>query len=300
MTSTVSPPTGKNSLGSLWWSARHPPADPTASFAGKTVLITGANVGLGFEAAVKFAALGVSTLIFGVRSLEKGKAAKEKIEQTTKCNTNVIQLFQLDMSDFSSVEKFATAVSGKFPTIDAAVLNAGIAPSGYNLSPHGWEMSVQVNVLSTTYLAILLLPKLRATSSTTGKPAHLEIIASTGHRDVNPESVQGNEGILKKVNDEKTFSWVAQYSITKLLVMWSMVHIAAKTSPHQVIVVATCPGLCQSTIGRDFSAPLRYPDTLFKKIFGRTCEEGSRTYVSATLLREEAHGGFWTHDRISP
>jgi NAD(P)-dependent dehydrogenase (short-subunit alcohol dehydrogenase family) len=39
------------------------------SFADKTVLITGANVGLGLEAAVKLAALGASLLIFGVRSL---------------------------------------------------------------------------------------------------------------------------------------------------------------------------------------------------------------------------------------
>ncbi|KAL8979103.1 MAG: hypothetical protein Q9205_005480 [Flavoplaca limonia] len=37
----------------LWWSARHPPEDPTVRFDSRTILITGANTGLGFEAALK-------------------------------------------------------------------------------------------------------------------------------------------------------------------------------------------------------------------------------------------------------
>ncbi|KAK4157708.1 hypothetical protein C8A00DRAFT_29392 [Chaetomidium leptoderma] len=45
-------------MGKLRWGVKHPPADPTVSFAGKTVLVTGANTGLGLEAAVKYATLG--------------------------------------------------------------------------------------------------------------------------------------------------------------------------------------------------------------------------------------------------
>lgn len=55
--------------------------EPTASFAGKTIIVTGANSGVGFEASVKFAKLGVSTLILAVRSAEKGSAAKAAIAQ---------------------------------------------------------------------------------------------------------------------------------------------------------------------------------------------------------------------------
>lgn len=39
----------------------HPPASPTASFSGKTILVTGSNVGPGFEAAKKYVALGAPT-----------------------------------------------------------------------------------------------------------------------------------------------------------------------------------------------------------------------------------------------
>ena len=199
----------KSSLGMCWRDARHPPADPMTSFASKTVLITGANVGLGFETATKFAALGASTLIFGVRSLEKGKAAKAQIEGVTRCKPDIIQVFELDMSWYTSIEPFVKVVSSKFPKIHAAVLNAGTAASAYNVSPHGWEMSLQVNTISTSYLAILLLPTLRGTGWSTGQPAYLEFVASTGHGDVEVEDIQGSSSILKKINDKSHFSMAA-------------------------------------------------------------------------------------------
>ncbi len=80
------------------------------------------------------------TLVFGVRSLEKGNAAKLQIEQTTHCKSSFIQLVQLDMSNFDSIEKFVKGVKGKFKKFDIVVLNASVAARAYNLSVHGWEM----------------------------------------------------------------------------------------------------------------------------------------------------------------
>ena len=302
MTKPPSPAPASIGLGVFWHAARNPPSDPKDSFIGKTVLITGANVGLGLEAATKFATLGASTLILGVRSLERGKAAKRQIEQITHCKTNVIQLVQIDMGDFNSIEKFAKEVNNRFEKLDIAVLNAGVAVSRYDLSGHGYEMSVQVNVLSTTYLGILLLPRLRSTASVTGVPSLLEFVASTGHVDVAVGSVEPNssQGVLARVNDRANFSVLKQYQISKLLEMWAAKQVAARTSVDEVIVVASCPGLCRSNLGRDFSLLMRLPDAMFKRIFGRSAEEGSRTIVSATALGKDAHGGFWTNDQITP
>jgi NAD(P)-dependent dehydrogenase (short-subunit alcohol dehydrogenase family) len=69
----------------MYWAAHHPPADPVVSFVGKTILVTGANTGLGFQAAVKYAALGASSLILAARSLQKGEAAKNEIVRRTGC-----------------------------------------------------------------------------------------------------------------------------------------------------------------------------------------------------------------------
>jgi hypothetical protein len=62
-------------LAKLRWAVKNTPADPDVSFASKTVLSTGANVGLGFEAAVKSAQKGCSKLILAVRSYPKGEEA---------------------------------------------------------------------------------------------------------------------------------------------------------------------------------------------------------------------------------
>ncbi|PGH33526.1 hypothetical protein GX50_03683 [[Emmonsia] crescens] len=289
----------KSTLSSYWWASRHPPADPTTSFAGKTVLITGANAGLGFEAAIKFAALGASNLIFGVRSLQRGEEAKARIEATTGCGADIIQLVELDMSSYASIENFVQQVNRRFPVVHAAVLNAGVFQSSYKLSPEGWEMSIQVNGISTAYLGILLLPKLRKTGLSTGRAVHLEIVGSCSQGDVNVKDVRDTSSILQKINDPKNFSIGSQYCISKLLAMWVTTHIAAKTSVEQVIVSASCPGMCKSNLSHDLGLVLRGLDGFARSILARTTEQGSRTLVSGTLLGPDAHGGFWTHDKVA-
>ncbi|EQL29140.1 hypothetical protein RJZ56_007141 [Blastomyces dermatitidis] len=289
----------KPTLSSYWWAARNPPADPKTSFAGKTVLITGANVGLGFEAAIKFAALGASNLILGVRSLPKGEQAKAKIEARTGCSAGVIQLIELDMSRYQSIEKFFQQVNRRFTVVHAAVLNAGVFQRSYELSTEGWEMSIQVNAISTAYLGILLLPKLRETGLSTGRAAHLEIVASCAQGDANVKNVRDPSSILQKINDPKHFGIGSQYSISKLLAMWVTTHIAAEVPVEQVIVSACCPSMCKSNLTDNWGFVLHGIDTFSRSILGRTTEEGSRTLVSGTLLGPEGHGGFWTHDRIA-
>src|SRR2546430_10989677 len=71
-----------------------PSANCKASFAGKNVIVTGANTGLGFEAAVKFVALDASLVVLGVRDLAKGNRAKSAIEERTGKKDRVEVLFQ--------------------------------------------------------------------------------------------------------------------------------------------------------------------------------------------------------------
>jgi NAD(P)-dependent dehydrogenase (short-subunit alcohol dehydrogenase family) len=144
----ASTPPNKEGINMIWWSARHPPANPETSFSGKTILITGANVGLGLEATLKFAALGAARLILGVRSLHRGEEAKAEICRRTGYDASHIQMYEIDMSTFASVKAFAEAISKKESRLDVAILNAGMAAPSYKLSPEGYEMSLQVNVLS--------------------------------------------------------------------------------------------------------------------------------------------------------
>jgi NAD(P)-dependent dehydrogenase (short-subunit alcohol dehydrogenase family) len=296
-------PPDKDGIGMLWWAARHPPAHPQTSFDNKTVLITGANVGLGYESALKFASLGASSMVLGVRSLQRGGDAKATICERTGYDPAKVKLYPLDMSSFASVESFARTVSKEVPRIDVVVLNAGMAAAGYNVSSEGYEMSLQVNVLSTALLAICLLPQLRETAGNTGRATHLELVGSVAHHEVKLETLGlgGNDSVLAKVSSKGFFNAQVQYGVTKLLLMYVMQGLAASalkpgTSMSEVIVTTVCPGLCRSNLGRDFPTLLKIPVGLFQQIFARSSEEGSRTVVSGTTLGPEAHGEFWSHD----
>jgi NAD(P)-dependent dehydrogenase (short-subunit alcohol dehydrogenase family) len=295
------PPDGEAAM--VWWSRRHPPANPTESFAGKTVLITGANAGLGFEASLKFAALGASRLIFGVRTLWKGEEARSKICQQTGYSKDNIHLYELDMSTFDSVKRFAVAISRE-ERIDIAILNAGVVSPSFRLSPEGYEMTVQVMVLSTALLAILIIPQLRKSAMIAKTPAHLEIVASIACRSAKIDCFsQSNDAILNQVNQAKFFGVQRQYQMAKLFQMYILEGLVQGTRSIEcdpgdpgIIINAVCPGPCKTTIGRDFSTILQVPMLILQSIFFRTAEQGARSYVSGAILGPECHGKLWNSD----
>ncbi|PMD29081.1 NAD(P)-binding protein [Hyaloscypha variabilis F] len=298
----VDSPLDKKGISMFWWGKRNLPKDPTTSFAGKTILITGANVGLGFESAIKFAALGASSLIFGVRSLQRGEDAKKLICQRTGYLLSNIKLFQLDMSTFASVKNFADTVTKNVPRIDVAILNAGVALPSYQVSREGYEMTLQVNVLSTALLGILLLPKLRQTTASTGNLAHLEFVGSAGQEQVTQDMLKlgPKDNVIQKLNSMEFFDYMIQYQISKLLLQHVVDSIAPKAlnplGKPEVIVTTVCPGLCRTNLGREFGGFVKFANVIFQQIFARTCEEGSRTLVSGAALGPETHGEMWSHD----
>lgn len=82
-----------------------PPRNPQVSFEGKTIIITGANVGLGYEAVAKFVAKGASKVILGVRNISKGEHAAKEIEKKT--GRKATDVWQVDMGDYGSIKSFA-------------------------------------------------------------------------------------------------------------------------------------------------------------------------------------------------
>ena len=223
---------------------------------------------------------------------------------------------QLDMSTFASVRDFAARLNNEVGVLDVALLNAGVAAFAHKVGPEGWEMSVQVNVLSSALLGILLLPQLRASGTKTGRIPHLVFSGSSAHVDVKPEQIaleKGDAGarhpLLDKINAPSYFNPGVQYGVTKLMVMYIGQALAERVSPlpsrsalsqPEIIVNVACPGLCKTDLGRTFPWFVRYPVLAFQSIFARTSEQGSRTLVSAAGLGHDAHGKFWTNDVFTP
>jgi NAD(P)-dependent dehydrogenase (short-subunit alcohol dehydrogenase family) len=90
--------------------------------------------------------------------------------------------------------------------VDIALLNAGLWNREYHQSPEGWEETLQVNTLSTSMLALLLLPKLKK-SSYAGNPAHLTVVSSQQFIRVKAESVRTDDSLLAHVNDPANLYW---------------------------------------------------------------------------------------------
>ena len=88
----------------------------------KTVLITGSNAGLGFEAARAVVPHNPERLILAVRNIQKGEAAQRELNKIRSASTT-IETRELDQSSFASVRAFVKGLDGQ--RIDIALLNAG-------------------------------------------------------------------------------------------------------------------------------------------------------------------------------
>jgi NAD(P)-dependent dehydrogenase (short-subunit alcohol dehydrogenase family) len=130
------------------------------SFAGRILIITGANSGLGAVTARELARKG-ATVIMAVRNTGKGKAAAQQM-------TGQVEVSQLDLQDLSSVRQFADGVN----KADILINNAGIMAAPYALTVDGFESQIGTNHLGHFALTNLLLPKLTDRVVTVSSLAH--------------------------------------------------------------------------------------------------------------------------------
>lgn len=174
------------------------PPKVTHDFTGQTIIVTGANVGLGLEAARKFAELGCAKLILAVRTLSKGEAAKRIILQDGGRTENFIEVWPLDLTSTDSIREFV-ARANSLERLDVLLENAGIALT-YWAEFEGMEQNIKVNVISTLAIALLMLPKLRRTAAEYNTTPHLEVVTSEAYKVTTfPESQE--EDILAKLAD---------------------------------------------------------------------------------------------------
>ena len=131
------------------------------SFAGRTVIVTGANSGLGEVTARELARVGAQ-VILAVRNTAKGDAAAAGM-------TGNVEVRKLDLQDLASVRAFADGVDG----VDVLINNAGIMAVPYAQTVDGFESQIGTNHLGHFALTNLLLPKITERVVTVSSMMHL-------------------------------------------------------------------------------------------------------------------------------
>ncbi|KAJ5525403.1 retinol dehydrogenase 14 [Penicillium frequentans] len=279
----------------------------------KTILITGANTGLGREAARHAIALGAGTVIMGVRTLSKGEEAKTNIEASTDCtDKQKVLVWPIDLESFASVQAFAARACQYVSDggqLDMAIMNAGIASVEYATTCDGWERGIQVNVLSTTLLSLSLLPLLLRTRDRdpSARP-HLAVLTSDIHKSIKfPERFA--DSILSLLNGEEQWKKsqamggaTERYGVTKLMDLFITMQIADLVprdglGEPLVIVNAVTPGFCKSDLLTREKAP--WILKLVQALIARTVENGSKTLLHAVTQGVETHGKWLENQAIA-
>lgn len=272
---------------------RVPPIPPDINLTGKTALVTGSNVGLGLECARQFLRLNPSHLIMAVRSLQKGdEAAKPLREEFPGVK---IDVWQLDMASYRSVQAFAARCDKELDRLHVAVLNAGLGKLKFQRTEEGsqCETTIQVNYLSTALLAVLLIPKMKPSPSSP-EPGRLTIITSDAALGVKLDD-PGQGGYLDAMDRPENFQGFPQYSKSKLLITMFAARLAELINPDEIIITCCNPGPVKGTAFlRDVDSWIvRSVMGLLWNTLGRTMEDGARTYVHSSLvLGKESHGSF--------
>lgn len=275
--------------------------------------MTGANIGLGLEAARHFVRLGASKVILGCRNFEKGEAAQRDIESTTG-RQGIVEVWRVDLNSYKSVKAFCKRTE-ELDRLDIVVENAGIAVPKY-VEIEKMESTIQTNVIATFYMVMMLLPVLRKSAERHQIVPVLSIVASDAHFQVNIPSPclqlslflktwqavfdeRLEPDIFKALNSPKNQS--DRYNTSKLLEIFVVRELAPAISESRkpkIILNCLNPGLCESNLMQHASIPLSIAARVGKILIGRTTEVGSRTLFSGGTAGEESHGKYMSDCKV--
>lgn len=202
----------------------------------KTVVITGANTGIGLATAKAFAQDG-HHVILACRNQQKANSAKAEIEALGNGKVDVIQL---DLNDLNQVKQTAETLHKHYEKIDILVNNAGLMSPNLESTANGFEKQIGVNYLGHFLWTLKLLPLLE--KSDAGRVIHL---ASMMHVLGNINTDQFEFDSVKKYNG------VLSYGHSKLANLLFSNALAEKLKPTTITSNALHPGGVDSEIYRD-------------------------------------------------
>ncbi|TPX30144.1 hypothetical protein SmJEL517_g06226 [Synchytrium microbalum] len=205
---------------------------------GKTVLITGANVGLGYITALECARKG-ATVILACRSQDRAQVAIDKI--TALVPNAKLEFLRLDLQDLQQVKNAAETWMSKGEPLHVLCNNAGIMAPPFGKTKDGIETQWGTNHIGHFVLTHFLLPRLIEC-----QPSRIVNLSSFGHNFAPSEGIPSTTTI----NDPAKLDIWTRYGISKLSNILFTVSLAYKLKDEKVYVNACHPGFVATELMR--------------------------------------------------
>ena len=249
-----------------------------------TVVVTGANSGIGKVTALELARMGLRVVMV-CRSRDKAETARSEIVART--GNHAVSIVLADFADLVQVARAAAEIRAAHPRIDVLVNNAGIYLNDYQTSAQGYEMTFAVNHLAPFLLTKLLLDAV-----------------PHGGRVVNVSSMAHNGGKIDfdDLHQRRRYSGFRAYGDSKLANILFSNELALRVAERKITSNSLHPGVVAS----NFAANNGGLFTLILKLgrpFMISSEEGARTsiYLSTSPEVAEISGKYFDKCRaITP
>merc|ERR1719336_643189 len=254
---------------------------------GKTVVITGANTGIGKICALEMSRRGAKVVLL-CRSTDRGKAAAEEIRKETE---GEVIFHKMDLSSLTSVRQCAEQLMNSLEKIDILLNNAGVMVCPELRTEEGFEMQIGTNHFGHFLLTNLVMPLLKK--------------AAPGARIVNVSSMAHERGEMywDDINFEKTpYNALNAYCQSKLANVLFTKELAKKGEGSGVSAYALHPGVINTELGRSIKDTYGVVTYFFFRAFQfliKTPEAGAQTSLYCCLEEglEEASGKYYSDCR---
>ena len=254
-------------------------ADEMQAMDEATVVVTGANSGLGYEGTRAFAEAG-ATVVMACRSQDRGERAAAELRHAA--NGGELDVRTCDLADLDSVENFAAAVSEAYDGIDVLCNNAGVMAIPRQETADGFEMQLGVNHLGHFALTGHLLPELKASDGESRIVTQSSGAHTAGKMD------------FADLHSERSYGKWAAYGRSKLANLLFAYELQRRLDEHDIGAlrsVACHPGYADTEL--QFRGPRESGSTVkmgmmkvANTLFGQSAEQGALPMLYAATSQD--------------
>jgi NAD(P)-dependent dehydrogenase (short-subunit alcohol dehydrogenase family) len=251
---------------------------------GKLALVTGANSGVGFHAALELARAGAQ-VILGCRSLSKANAARDRI--LAEVPAAQLEPAAIDLASLASIRTFAEKFLAQHRSLDLLINNAGImALPTRQLTADGFELQIGTNHLGHFALTGLLLPAI-----ITAPSARIVTVSSIAHRG---GRIRFDD--LNWTHDYKPWPAYRQTKLANLYFAFELDRRLRATHPN-VASIAVHPGVSKTNLFAAGPGQKKNLEGLlapfFISIIGQSEEQGALPTLYGATAPEALSGHFY-------